>query len=64
MTIGVGGISLPKTSTLMRTAAPATRPRCTDCSWVLDQLEMLARDRFGDLVERPYLTPIYLAQRV
>jgi len=32
-------------------------------SQVLDQLEALAIDRFGGIVERPYLTPIYLAQR-
>jgi SAM-dependent methyltransferase len=30
---------------------------------VLDALEVLARVRFGGLVERPYLTPVYLAQR-
>lgn len=29
---------------------------------VLDALEDLARVRFGGLVERPYLTPVYLAQ--
>jgi SAM-dependent methyltransferase len=28
---------------------------------VLDALEALARDEFGGLVERPYLTPIYVA---
>ncbi|CAN5761607.1 class I SAM-dependent methyltransferase [soil metagenome] len=30
---------------------------------VLDEVERLARDEFGDLVERPYLTPVYVAQR-
>ncbi len=30
---------------------------------VLDELEALARNEFGDVVERPYCTPIYLAQR-
>jgi SAM-dependent methyltransferase len=30
---------------------------------VLQALEQLATDDFGGLVERPYLTPIYLAQR-
>jgi len=30
---------------------------------VLDALEELARDGFGGLVERPYLTPVYLAER-
>lgn len=30
---------------------------------MLATVESLARDRFGGLVERPYLTPIYLAQR-
>ena len=29
----------------------------------LDRLERLAVDHFGGIVERPYLTPIYLAQR-
>jgi SAM-dependent methyltransferase len=32
-------------------------------SRVLDALEALARNDFGGIVERPYLTPIYLAQR-
>jgi hypothetical protein len=31
---------------------------------VLDDLEALAHDRFGGVVERPYLTPVYLAQRL
>jgi SAM-dependent methyltransferase len=30
---------------------------------MLATVESLARDRFGGLVERPYLTPIYLARR-
>ncbi|MEJ7584324.1 MAG: class I SAM-dependent methyltransferase [Acidimicrobiales bacterium] len=30
---------------------------------VLDALEQLATDTFGGVVERPYLTPIYLARR-
>ena len=30
---------------------------------VLDQLEALAIDRFDGIVERPYLTPIYVTQR-
>lgn len=30
---------------------------------VLDALEALARDEFAGLVERPYLTPIYIAQK-
>jgi hypothetical protein len=30
---------------------------------VLDALEDLARAQFGGVVERPYLTPVYLAQR-
>lgn len=30
---------------------------------LLDAVERLAADRFGGLVERPYLTPVYLAQR-
>ena len=34
-----------------------------DRSAVLDAIEHLATDTFGGLVERPYLTPIYLAQR-
>jgi SAM-dependent methyltransferase len=29
----------------------------------LDEIERVARDEFGDEVTRPYLTPIYLAQR-
>jgi SAM-dependent methyltransferase len=29
----------------------------------LDALEQVARDDFGDAVTRPYLTPLYLAQR-
>jgi SAM-dependent methyltransferase len=29
----------------------------------LDELEAMANDQFGGTVERPYLTPIYLAQR-
>jgi SAM-dependent methyltransferase len=31
---------------------------------VLDDLEALAHDLFGGVVERPYLTPVYLAQRL
>jgi SAM-dependent methyltransferase len=31
---------------------------------VLDALEALARDDFGGVVERPYLTPIYVASRL
>jgi hypothetical protein len=31
---------------------------------VLDELEALARDEFGGVVERPYLTPVYVARRV
>ncbi len=31
---------------------------------VLDALEALARDEFGGVVERPYLTPIYVAPRL
>jgi hypothetical protein len=27
---------------------------------VLDELERLAHDHFGGVVERPYLTPIYV----
>jgi SAM-dependent methyltransferase len=34
-----------------------------DRTAVLDALEHLATDTFGGVVERPYLTPIYLAQR-
>jgi SAM-dependent methyltransferase len=34
-----------------------------DRAVVLDALEHLATDTFAGLVERPYLTPIYLAQR-
>lgn len=30
---------------------------------VLDAVEDLARERFGGVVERPYLTPVYLARR-
>ena len=30
----------------------------------LDELEAMAHDEFDGIVERPYLTPIYLAQRV
>jgi SAM-dependent methyltransferase len=30
---------------------------------ILDELEAMATDRFGVTVERPYLTPIYLAER-
>ena len=31
---------------------------------MLDALEALARDEFGGVVERPYLTPIYVASRL
>ena len=31
---------------------------------VLDDLEQLAIDQFGGVVQRPYLTPIYTAERV
>jgi hypothetical protein len=34
-----------------------------DRAAVLDALEQLAADTFGGVVERPYLTAIYLAQR-
>jgi SAM-dependent methyltransferase len=34
-----------------------------DRTAVLEALEQLAADTFGGLVERPYLTPVYLAQR-
>ncbi|MDQ1504622.1 MAG: hypothetical protein QOD57_2349 [Actinomycetota bacterium] len=30
---------------------------------MLDTVESLARDTFDGVVERPYLTPVYLAQR-
>jgi hypothetical protein len=30
---------------------------------VLDALEHLAEENFGGVVERPYLTPVYIAPR-
>jgi hypothetical protein len=31
---------------------------------MLDAVESVARDTFGGVVERPYLTPVYVAQRL
>jgi hypothetical protein len=30
---------------------------------LLDEIEQLATEQFGGVVERPYLTPIYTAKR-